>query len=111
MLSPARVVSRAAAMAPPIAGRPPAAAGTMLSRPITPTSNAFDAFGTATVVSASMAKARAAFVGPVTDAVLMRIALTIAVDCTASTNVTGVCRVVAAAVTPVVINGAQMNEQ
>ena len=78
-LSASKVSSRAVATAPTAAGRPPAAAGTMLSRPITPTSNAFDALGTATVVSASMASARAAFVGPVTDAAVMPIAFKMSV--------------------------------
>jgi hypothetical protein len=66
-LSARNVCSRAASSAAPTPGRPPAAAGTTLSRLITAISNVFDAFGTATVESARMAAARAAFVGPVTD--------------------------------------------
>ena len=94
-----------------IPGSPPAAAGTMLSRPTTPTSNAFSALGATLVPSATMAAVAAAFVGPVTDAAVAPIAFNRSPDCNAVKNVPGVCSVATTGVTPVWTRSGQMIEQ
>jgi hypothetical protein len=80
-LSAVKVSWRAVSMAVTTAGSPPAAAGTMLSRPTTPTSNAFSALGATIVPSLMMAGVAAASATPVTDAAAAPIALSRSPDC------------------------------
>ena len=70
-----------------------------MTRPITPTSNAFSALGAPIVPSLMMAGVAAASAAPVTDAAAAPIGLSRSPDCRAVTNVPGVCRMATGTVT------------
>ncbi|MCV7151905.1 hypothetical protein [Mycolicibacterium pyrenivorans] len=110
-LSAVYVSWRAVWMASRTPGSPSAAAGKTLSRPTTPTSNAFNALGATNVPSATMAACAAAFVGPVTDAAVTPSAVHRSPDCRAVRRVPGVWNVVTNAVAAVSTISGQMIEQ
>ena len=77
-----------------------------MTRPTTPTSNAFSALGATIVPSLTMAPVAAASAAPVTDAAAAPIALSRSPDCRAVTNLPGVGRMATGTVTaPCTKNG------